>query len=163
MSISPTITNVNWQGPLESIISWLEKRYKTKLILNIACINEIEKQIKQLVTVAIINNQSDIAHIAGTVTYWIVKLQPIQDAHAGASKGTLVIANELAAALLGTAICNDLLPAPISLPSPFLFKWARALRYGIYSPLACELVFDAFIYCNKSANIATASPQDISN
>lgn len=161
--MSPTITTVNWKASLKTIVSWLEKRYKTKLVLNSVGINEVENQIKQLVTVAIVNNHSDIAHIAGTTTYWIVKLQPIQEVHVATSKGTLIVANELAAVLLGTAICNELLPAPISLPSAFLHKWASSLRYGIHSPVTCELIFEAFISCNKSAAMANVDQQDVSN
>jgi hypothetical protein len=136
------LKTIDWTTPLTRAVLQLERKFQVDLCLDSDIVAEIGSHLKRTVDAIPMDTDPNVAKIAGHVAFWIRKLKPITPDQNVKQQHKLLAANELAALLVGAAICRTNFKADFRLPNRIFHDWASSLRINSHSPNSCAIAFE---------------------
>ena len=136
------LDQIDWMTPLQRAVEHLEKKFDVLLALDSDVVAELTSHLQRTVDQIPMDTDPNVAKIAGHVAFWIRKLKPIGHEDSAEVKHRLLNVNELAALLVGAAICRKNFKANLRLPNRIFFDWASSLRVNSHSPSSCAIAFE---------------------
>lgn len=136
------LNQVDWMVPLGRAVATLEQKFTIKLTLDSDVVGEVASHLNRTVSQIPMNTDPNVAKIAGHVAFWIRKLKPIGYDESQLQTNKLLNVNELAALLVGAAICRKKFKSDLRLHNRIFFDWASSLRVNSHSPSSCAIAFE---------------------